>query len=47
MLLVFNVCGQIGVITISLAPGSTIGPPADILYPVDPVGDARIIPSAL
>ena len=45
MLLVFKVCGQIGVITISLAAGSTIGPPADILYPVDPVGVEIITPS--
>ena len=32
---------------IKSAPGSTIGPPADILYPVEPVGVATMIPSAL
>lgn len=39
--------GQIGVRVISFALGSTSGPPADRLYPVDPVGVVTIIPSAL
>ena len=68
MLLVFSVCGAMGVMivmaalgdTIGLsyplgkyiakvykALGDTIGPPADRLYPVDPVGVEIIIPSAL
>ena len=41
-----NECGQIGVNNNSSASGSTIGPPADILYPVEPVGVAIITPSA-
>ncbi len=40
-----KICGLIGVTTIRLAAGSTTGPPADILYPVDPIGVEIIIPS--
>ena len=45
MLLVFSVCGAMGVVMAAL--GDTIGHPADRLYPVDPVGVEIIIPSAL
>ena len=37
-LLVFSACEQIGVTTSSDAVGSTIGPPAERLYAVEPVG---------
>ena len=47
MLLVLSVCGAIGVRRISSASGDTIGPPADRLYPVEPVGVEMMIPSAL
>jgi hypothetical protein len=40
-----NVCGQIGVNTITSASGLTIDPPADNEYAVDPVGDDAIKPS--
>ena len=46
MLLVFNACEQIGVITVRDAVGSTLGPPAYILYAVEPVGVEMMIPSA-
>src|ERR1019366_3605189 len=39
-------CGQIGVTSIAFTVGITIGPPADRLYAVDPVGVDRITPSA-
>ena len=42
-----SVCGAMGVSTKSSLKGSTIGPPADRLYPVDPVGVAQMIPSAV
>jgi len=35
-----------GVTTIMDAMGDTMGPPAERLYPVDPVGVDTIIPSA-
>ena len=41
------VCGAMGVMIVMAALGDTIGPPADRLYPVDPVGVEIIIPSAL
>ena len=47
MRLVFSVCGAMGVMIVMAALGDTIGPPADRLYPVDPVGVEIIIPSAL
>lgn len=47
MLLVFSVCGAMGVMIVMAALGDTIGHPADRLYPVDPVGVEIIIPSAL
>ena len=40
-------CGAMGVMIVMAALGDTIGPPADRLYPVDPVGVEIIIPSAL
>jgi hypothetical protein len=40
-----SVCGQIGVIAITLASGWMIGPPADRLYAVDPVAVAKMSPS--
>ena len=46
ILLVFSAWGQMGVITIMDAVGSTIGPPADRLYAVEPVGVEMITPSA-
>ena len=46
-LLLTSVCEQTGVNRISLALGSTIGPPADRLYAVEPVGVDTMIPSAL
>ena len=47
MLLVFSVCGAMGVMIVMAALGDTIGPPADRLYPVEPVGVEMMIPSAL
>ena len=47
MLLLIIVCGAIGVRVIICAVGSTIGPPHDKLYAVDPVGVHIIIPSAV
>src|SRR3954453_15677360 len=41
-----SVCGQIAVTTIASTVGTTIGPPADIEYAVDPVGVLTMIPSA-
>ena len=38
---------MIGVNTIASSSGSTIGPPAETEYAVEPVDDAAIIPSAL
>ena len=46
-LLLSTVCGAIGVIVIICAVGSTIGPPQDKLYAVEPVGVHIIIPSAV
>ena len=40
-----RVCEQMGVMTIALMVGKTIGPPADRLYAVDPVGVDRMRPS--
>src|ERR1035437_5962951 len=39
-------CGQIGVTSIAFTVGITIGPFADRLYPLDPVGVDKITPSA-
>ena len=47
ILLVFSVCGAIGVISVMEPFGATIGPPQERLYPVDPVGVEMMIPSAL
>ena len=47
MLRVLSVCGAIGVSRIREASGETIGPPAERLYPVDPVGVEMMMPSAL
>src|ERR1043166_7602274 len=41
-----SVCGQIAVTTIASTVGTTIGPPADIEYAVEPVGVLTMIPSA-
>src|SRR3989441_12176029 len=41
-----RVWGQIAVTTIASTVGTTIGPPADIEYAVDPVGVLTMIPSA-
>src|SRR6267378_5987886 len=41
-----RVCGQMAVTTIASTVGTTIGPPADIEYAVDPVGVLTMIPSA-
>ena len=38
-------CGQIGVMTIASIEPSRIGPPADRLYAVEPVGVETISPS--
>ena len=38
--------GATGVITMHLSEGCTIGPPSESEYPVDPVGDDRMMPSA-
>ena len=40
-----KVCGQIGVIAIAETSGLTMGPPAERLYAVDPVGVEKISPS--
>src|SRR4030042_3254632 len=45
-LLLNRVCGHIGVIIIISLFGSTIGPPAEREYAVDPVGVEIITPSA-
>ena len=42
----FSVCAQTGVIRMISATGSATGPPADRLYPVEPVGVEIITPSA-
>ena len=42
-----SVCGQIGVATMQSTVGTTIGPPAESEYAVEPVGVERMIPSAL
>jgi hypothetical protein len=42
-----SVCGQIGVARIHSTLGTTTGPLADREYAVDPVGVAKMIPSAL
>ena len=42
-----SVCGAMGVMISASMAGCTIGPPADRLYAVDPVGIAMIKPSAL
>ena len=42
-----SVCGAIGLSTSALTAGCTMGPPADRLYAVDPVGLAMMSPSAL
>ena len=39
-------CGQIGVMTTASIVGDKIGPPADKLYAVEPVGVAISTPSA-
>src|ERR1041384_757514 len=41
-----SVCGQIAVTTIASTVGTTIGPPADIEYAVEPVGVLTMMPSA-
>ena len=41
-----SACAQIGVSVIAAWPGTTIGPPAAMLYAVDPVGVAMMRPSA-
>jgi len=47
MLRVFRVWGATGVIIIIFVSGETMGPPADKLYPVEPVAVETIIPSAV
>ena len=47
MLLLITVWGAIGVNVKIFAVGSTIGPPQDRLYAVDPVGVQTNIPSAV
>ena len=47
ILRVFMVWGAMGVMIIILALGETTGPPADRLYPVEPVGVDTIMPSAV
>ena len=42
-----SICGHMGLITMALMPGLTIGPPLDKEYAVDPVGEATISPSLL
>src|ERR1043166_7705612 len=41
-----SVWGQIAVTTIASTVGTTIGPPADIEYAVEPVGVLTMMPSA-
>src|SRR5690349_20885042 len=41
-----SVWGQMAVTTIASTPGTTMGPPADIEYAVDPVGVDTMMPSA-
>src|SRR6266550_865902 len=41
-----SVCGQMAVTTMASTVGTTIGPPADIEYAVEPVGVLTMIPSA-
>ena len=41
-----SVCGEIGDTSSTSTVGSTIGPPAESEYAVDPVGVATIRPSA-
>src|SRR3989475_13147564 len=41
-----SVCGQMAVTTIASTVGTTIGPPADIEYAVEPVGVLTMMPSA-
>src|SRR5467141_1427250 len=41
-----RVCGQIAVTTIASTVGTTIGPPADIEYAVEPVGVLTMMPYA-
>src|SRR4029077_3521779 len=41
-----SVCGQMAVTTMASTVGTTIGPPADMEYAVDPVGVLTMIPSA-
>ena len=42
----FNECGQIGTIINAFNLGTKIGPPAEMLYAVEPVGVETIKPSA-
>jgi len=42
-----SVCGQIGETSSTETDGSMIGPPAESEYAVEPVGVARMSPSAL
>src|ERR1039457_5708439 len=42
-----SMCGQMGVRQMAGTDGKIIGPPAESEYAVDPVGVARISPSAL
>ena len=44
--LLVRLCGATGVIRIRLAVGVAMGPPADMLYAVEPVGVDRMTPSA-
>ena len=41
-----SVCGEIGESTMTRTDGSTIGPPAESEYAVEPVGVATMRPSA-
>src|SRR2546427_4535315 len=41
-----RVCGQMAATTMASTLGTTIGPPADSAYAVEPVGVATTIPSA-
>ena len=47
MLLLYKECTHIGVIINNFASGFAIGPPADRLYPVVPVGVETIKPSGI
>ena len=47
MLLLITVCGAIGVNVRISAVGSTMGPPQDKLYAVEPVGLHTNMPSAI